>query len=92
MENAEHPRALLASRHTTSCGAGPSKGRTGNGRSFRRQIAHDGPRALKFAEFAEDEAEPGLHLLIGIEDDLRPSDHGYRPAGTGRRNSPRAAF
>ena len=34
------------------------------------QVAHHGPCTVKLAEFGEDQAEPRLHLLIGIENDL----------------------
>lgn len=34
------------------------------------QVSHHGPRTVKLAELGEDQAEPRLHLLVGIENDL----------------------
>src|SRR3954454_20722696 len=37
VQNVVDPRALSASRHSTSCGTGPRSGRTGSGRSLARR-------------------------------------------------------
>ncbi|WP_288142911.1 hypothetical protein [Mesorhizobium sp.] len=84
-------RELLAWRHTTLCGAFAEEGTHGQRQIVLSQVSHHGPRTVKLAELGEDQAEPRLHLLIGIENDLARAAM-RQSGGNGRRSSPRAAF